>query len=196
MAFKPAVPSLIAVLAEASRWQECSNAEVARTMSVEEMAKRMVVGSRVARGRDWNLDNHQDGTPPAPGTVIEKEKEIVRVKWDSSGKVGGYFMGGEGNVYRLKLLACAPPEHFEVRAVAEGLHLMLPDPKSKLVCSHYPIRSQVALPAKIQMDTPAVLNLEAVSCSADINTKSKMLAGKELKQVCSAPDSVWRFTPL
>lgn len=86
-------------------WEERSN-EGER--SAEDMAADTAVGSRVARGRDWQYGD-QDGCPPGTGTVTavfptdEGAAAVVEVKWDGTGSTHNYRMGCSG-LYELRLL--------------------------------------------------------------------------------------------
>lgn len=96
------------VFVAAPRWQERTNQA---ELSVEEMASRMLmVGSRVARGRDWVPGCTDDGTPPGHGTVLRSAKDsdhYVDVKWES-GSSNQYYVRRNGN-YPLKLLGIPIP---------------------------------------------------------------------------------------
>ena len=69
-----------------------------------ELFAMLKLGSRVVRGRDWDLKlfGNQDGGPNGQGTVTGiREDYRVDVRWDSGVKVF-YNMGKDGK-YRLKL---------------------------------------------------------------------------------------------
>ncbi|XP_034236237.1 uncharacterized protein LOC117642301 isoform X2 [Thrips palmi] len=85
--------------------QDCSN-----EMAVEEMAAKMIVGSRVARGRDWDLRWTDDGTPPGPGTVVARTGPAsVMVKWDKDATQRPRPNAvGRNGIYRLRLLSPNP----------------------------------------------------------------------------------------
>lgn len=79
-------------------------------MTVQEMADKMVVGSRVGRGRDWDERWTDDGTPPGPGTVVARTgPHSVMVLWDrdATKRPRPNAMGRNGT-YRLRLLAPNP----------------------------------------------------------------------------------------
>ncbi|XP_034236387.1 uncharacterized protein LOC117642390 isoform X4 [Thrips palmi] len=96
---RPAVP----------RWLERAN-EGERELSEADMAARMDVGARVARGRDWVKGWTFDGTPPGPGTVTAKHQDSdVAVRWDNSiTSAASCFSMGRYNKFHLRLLAPAP----------------------------------------------------------------------------------------
>ncbi|XP_034248444.1 uncharacterized protein LOC117649646 isoform X2 [Thrips palmi] len=67
---------------DAARWRERAN-EGHRVLSDQEMAAKMEVGARVARGRHWPQGCTSDGTPPSAGTVSSNYgNSDVAVKWD------------------------------------------------------------------------------------------------------------------
>ncbi|XP_013402306.1 putative HERC2-like protein 3 [Lingula anatina] len=74
------------------------------------MAKKMVPGTKVKRGRDWRYGN-EDGDPPGQGKVVDQlfglngqdtEVSHIKVKWDKSGRTEKYRMGADG-CYDLQL---------------------------------------------------------------------------------------------
>ena len=75
-------------------------------IGLEEMAKLMVAGAKVVRGKDWLPSWNHDGNPPGPGTVIGPTPRrdlqgCVDVKW-GTGTTFTCRNGYEGK-YEIKL---------------------------------------------------------------------------------------------
>ncbi|XP_034236441.1 uncharacterized protein LOC117642400 isoform X3 [Thrips palmi] len=154
-------------------------------ISLEEMASRIKVGSRVARGKNWERTREVDGKPPGPGTVLARKYRssngpFVEVKWDRdpTKSVRRYAMERSGNS-SLRLLSATPLRpHLRARdgdvtldadivssvrrkKVAEDGSLAKVKILRGLPCSHFPTWCEKVL----QQVAPHLKGLQMVSPS-------------------------------